>query len=173
METSIELRRSPVARNNTKFHENPSLVSKVIWMTDRRMRVWLYREPHYVQSKVCLFEIFSIWYIHLSEWANNLFISVSKVGQEPDSSAVQRWATGWMSGGSSPAGAGNISLHHRVHIGSGAHPVSYRMGTRALSLEVKQPACEADHSPPSSAEVKNAWSYTSTPPIRLHGVGLS
>jgi hypothetical protein len=22
---------------------------------------------------------------------------------------------------------------------------------------------EADHSPPSSAEVKNAWSYTSTP----------
>jgi len=24
--------------------------------------------------------------------------------------------------------------------------------------------------PPSSAEVKNAWSYTSTPPIRLHSV---
>jgi len=23
---------------------------------------------------------------------------------------------------------------------------------------------EADHSPPSSAEVNNAWSYTSTPP---------
>jgi hypothetical protein len=33
--------------------------------------------------------------------------------------------------------------------------------------------CEADHSPPSRAEVKNAWSYTSTPPIRLHGVELS
>jgi hypothetical protein len=31
---------------------------------------------------------------------------------------------------------------------------------------------EADHSPPSSAEVKNAWSYTSTPPVRLHGVVL-
>jgi hypothetical protein len=26
---------------------------------------------------------------------------------------------------------------------------------------------EADHSPPSNSEVKNAWSYTSTPPIRL------
>jgi hypothetical protein len=25
------------------------------------------------------------------------------------------------------------------------------------------PGREADHSPPSSAEVKNAWSYTSTP----------
>jgi len=30
---------------------------------------------------------------------------------------------------------------------------------------------EADHSPPSSAEV-NAWGYTSTTPIRLHGVVL-
>jgi len=27
--------------------------------------------------------------------------------------------------------------------------------------------------PPSSAEAKNAWSYTSTPTIRLHGVVLS
>jgi hypothetical protein len=24
------------------------------------------------------------------------------------------------------------------------------------------PECEADHEPPSSVEVKNAWSYTST-----------
>jgi hypothetical protein len=36
----------------------------------------------------------------------------------------------------------------------------------ALSRRVKRPGCEADHSPPSSAEVKNAWNYTSTPPIR-------
>jgi hypothetical protein len=28
---------------------------------------------------------------------------------------------------------------------------------------LKQLGREADHSPPSSAEVKNAWSYTSTP----------
>jgi len=33
----------------------------------------------------------------------------------------------------------------------------------ALSLGVKRPWCDADHSPPSSAEVKNAWSYTFTP----------
>jgi hypothetical protein len=33
----------------------------------------------------------------------------------------------------------------------------------ALSLGVKRPDREADHSPPSSAEVKNAWSYASTP----------
>jgi hypothetical protein len=64
-----------------------------------------------------------------------------------------------------PAGAGNFSLHHRVQNGSGAHPASYPMGTGggALSLGVKRPGREADHSPPSSSDVKNAWSYTSTP----------
>jgi hypothetical protein len=33
----------------------------------------------------------------------------------------------------------------------------------ALSLGVKRPGREADHSPPSSAEVENAWSYIPTP----------
>jgi hypothetical protein len=39
-------------------------------------------------------------------------------------------------------------------------------------MGVKRPGGKADRSPPSSAEVKNAWSYTSTPSIRLHGVVL-
>jgi hypothetical protein len=43
----------------------------------------------------------------------------------------------------------------------------------ALSLGIKRARREADHSPPSSAEFENAWSYTSTPPIRLNGVVLS
>jgi hypothetical protein len=33
----------------------------------------------------------------------------------------------------------------------------------ALSLGVNLPRRETDHSPPSSAEANNAWSYTSTP----------
>jgi len=33
-----------------------------------------------------------------------------------------------------------------------------------LSSGVKEPRRETDHSPPSSAEVMNAWSYTSTSP---------
>jgi hypothetical protein len=33
-------------------------------------------------------------------------------------------------GGSSPAGAGNLSLHHHVQTGSGIHTASYLMGTR-------------------------------------------
>jgi hypothetical protein len=43
----------------------------------------------------------------------------------------------------------------------------------ALSLGVKQPGHEADHSHPSSAKVKYVWSYIYTPPIRLHGMVLS
>jgi hypothetical protein len=42
----------------------------------------------------------------------------------------------------------------------------------ALTAGVKRSGCEADHSPLSSVEVKNAWSYTSTSPIRLHVVVL-
>jgi hypothetical protein len=61
--------------------------------------------------------------------------------------------SGW-SGIPAPAGAGNFSLHHRVQIDSGAHPASYPMGTGALFLGVKRPGREADHLPPSSAEVK-------------------
>jgi hypothetical protein len=43
----------------------------------------------------------------------------------------------------------------------------------ALSLGVKQQGREADHSPPSGAEVKIVWSYTSSLPIQLHGMVLS
>jgi hypothetical protein len=43
----------------------------------------------------------------------------------------------------------------------------------ALSLGIKRPVREADHSSPSSAEVKNAWSSTSTHLVRHHGVVLS
>jgi hypothetical protein len=80
-----------------------------------------------------------------------------------DSPVVQRWAMGWMIGVRFPAGAGNFSIH-RVETGSGPHPASYPMRTRGSFPGGKAAGGEADHSPPSSAEVKNAWSYTSTPP---------
>jgi hypothetical protein len=38
-----------------------------------------------------------------------------------------------------------------------------------LSCGLKRPEHEADHLSPSNAEVYNAWSFTSTPPIHLHG----
>jgi hypothetical protein len=43
----------------------------------------------------------------------------------------------------------------------------------SLSLGIKRLGLEADYSTPSSVEVKNAWSYTSTPPLSLHGVMLN
>jgi hypothetical protein len=62
-------------------------------------------------------------------------------------------------------GRGEIfSLRHRVKTGSGTHPASQPMGTGDLTRGVKRPGREAEHSPPCSTEVKNAWGYTSTPP---------
>jgi hypothetical protein len=49
-------------------------------------------------------------------------------------------------------------------------PIQWVRGGGALSLGVKQAEREADNSPPSSAEIKNALSYISTAPIRLHDV---
>jgi hypothetical protein len=72
-----------------------------------------------------------------------------------------------------PAGAGNFSLHHRVQNGSGAHPASYPRGTRGSFPGVKRPGHEADHSSPSSAEVKERVELYLHSPIRLHGVVLS
>jgi hypothetical protein len=57
---------------------------------------------------------------------------------------------GWMAGVKFLAGARDFSRLHSVKTGSGAHP-AFHLG--ALSRGVKQPGCEADHSPPSSAEV--------------------
>jgi hypothetical protein len=60
-------------------------------------------------------------------------------------------------------GAGDFCLHHRIQTGSGAHPASYPIGAKGSFPGVKRPGREADHSLQPSAEVKNAWSYTSTP----------
>jgi hypothetical protein len=59
-------------------------------------------------------------------------------------------------------------MRHRVVHGC---PIQWLPGT--LSLGVKRSRREADHSPHLMPRSKNEWSYTSTPPIRLHGVLLS
>jgi len=55
-----------------------------------------------------------------------------------------------------------LSPRIRVQTGSRAHPVSYSMGTGASFPGIKRPGRKADHSPASTAEVKNTWSYIST-----------
>jgi hypothetical protein len=60
-------------------------------------------------------------------------------------------------------GYDEFSLCHSVQTGYGAHPASYPVAKVDSSSGVKRLEHEADRSPPSSAEVKNAWIYISTP----------
>lgn len=55
-----------------------------------------------------------------------------------------------------------------VEAGYGAHPESFTVGMLALPLEVEGPGREAGRPPPSSTELTNTWSCTSTH-IHLRG----
>jgi hypothetical protein len=56
----------------------------------------------------------------------------------------------------SPTGADDFSSSSCIQTGSGTHPASYPMGTGGSFPGGKaRPGRDADHSPPSSAEVKN------------------
>jgi hypothetical protein len=48
---------------------------------------------------------------------------------------------------------------------SGSNPASYPMGSGAISLGVKRPGRESDHSPLSSDEVKNGGAILSLPHV--------
>jgi hypothetical protein len=113
---------------------------------------------------------FNLFYGHYDRLIS-LLIPNEKGAGIPQS--VQRWATDWTIGVlcfDSRRGLGIFlfTTASRTALGPTQPPIQWV--PRALSLGVKRPGREADHSPPSRAEVKNAWSYTSTPPIRLHGV---
>jgi hypothetical protein len=64
------------------------------------------------------------------------------------------------SGWNSSPGRGTVSLFHTF-----SRPI---MGLNQPPTQrvprVKEPDHEADHSPPTGAEIKNTWTYTSTPP---------
>jgi hypothetical protein len=64
-----------------------------------------------------------------------------------------------------------ISTESRSALGPIQPPIQWVSG--ALSLGVKRPGLEADHSSPSSAEIKEYVALYLHSPIRLHGVVLS
>jgi hypothetical protein len=68
----------------------------------------------------------------------------------------------------SPGGVNNFlfSKSSRSALRSTQPPIQWVPGD--LSSGIKRPESEFDHSPPTIAEVKKMWIYTSTP-IRLHG----
>jgi hypothetical protein len=69
--------------------------------------------------------------------------------------------------------AGSRFFRHLVQTGSEAHPASYPMGDGGPFPGVNLPGREADHSPPSSAGVKECMELYLHSPIRLHGVVFS
>jgi hypothetical protein len=80
--------------------------------------------------------------------------------------SVQRWATGWpigVLGSDSRRGLGTFLFNTASRTALGPTQPLIQWVPGALSLGVKQPGREADHSPPSGAEVENTWSYTSIP----------
>jgi hypothetical protein len=70
--------------------------------------------------------------------------------------SVQCLTTDWTTGVRSPAGTEDFSFNLCVQTGSEAHPASCTMGTGGpFPLGKTRPGRDADHSPLSSAEVKN------------------
>jgi len=63
-----------------------------------------------------------------------------------------------------PGRCRDFCLSYRVQTGSGAHWASFQWVPWAITSGVKWPELEADHSPLSSAKVRNVWSCTFTLP---------
>jgi hypothetical protein len=81
--------------------------------------------------------------------------------------SVVRTVTGLQAGQSSNCGfipsRGNTFFPSPSVQTTSANRPAYRRGVSMAATLVKQLKCEAHHSLPSSAKVKNGWSYTSTP----------
>jgi len=60
-----------------------------------------------------------------------------------------------------------LSPFQSTQTGSGAHQSPTQWVTMTLFLGVMLLENEADHLPPSNAQVDNNWSYTSIPPYTL------
>jgi hypothetical protein len=102
-----------------------------------------------------------LFYQLLKSWDNSVSITT---GYGLDDLMIRVWF---------PKGIGNFSLWHCVQTGSGAHPASCPVDTGALSMRVKQPGHEADHSPPSNAKIKECLElYLHSTPIHFHDMVL-
>jgi len=73
----------------------------------------------------------------------------------------------------SPAGAGISSLRHCIHTSPGIHPHSYAMGSGGAFSGGKAAGAWSWPLTSISAEVKNAWSYTSSLQTHIHSVMIN
>jgi hypothetical protein len=143
--------------------------SRWIWSGEGGKSFWL-RDPLFPKTRV------GDLLTETAKWAQyrHLFLKLrvshlvhNKYNSYESYLSKQKWGTGavvsmgWTTGVRLPAGARISFLRHRVQTGSEVDPASYPMGTGgSFRREMRLPV----HSPLSIADVKNAWTYTSTPP---------
>jgi hypothetical protein len=121
--------------------------SKTLWISQAAFLSWTYiNEPQHGMYDLTnpLIQKYLIWLVR-----QHLRVEIAQ--------SVQRWPTGWTIGVlrfDSRRGLGIFlfSTASRTALGPAQPLIQWVPG--ALSLGVKRPGCEADHSLPSSAEVK-------------------
>jgi hypothetical protein len=64
----------------------------------------------------------------------------------------------------------DFSIFHWLQTVLETHQFSSSMGMVGLNPGMKRPTSEANHSPQSSAKIKNTWSYTSIHPVCFYGM---
>ena len=78
-------------------------------------------------------------------------------------SRYSEYSMDWTVRGSNPRRKKKILQNFQA--GSGVHPTPCLVGSGGSFSGVKWPTRKVNQAPPSSVEVKNEWSYTSTPSI--------
>jgi len=97
--------------------------------------------------------------------------TTSSNGQTVVNKSVQRLATGWTVRSSGLVKCKRqFFLHKEKSTPVPGHTQTPIRRVPVYLTLVKQPGQEGDHSPPSSADVKNEWRYTSAPRVRFHGL---
>jgi hypothetical protein len=121
--------------------------------------MYVTKNYHRVSRCLHMFHNFDIAYGHAKQLVTLLINCWSQ-------DRVSSWYSDWLRAGR-PRGWGSGRVKNflfftssRPALGSTQLPIQWVLGV--LSLGVKRPGPEADHSPPVSTEVKKMWIYTST-----------
>jgi hypothetical protein len=102
-----------------------------------------------------------------------LFMMLTRSQGSSVSIETRQW-TGWPGFNSWKGEWWELFFHYHIQTSTGPNQFSVQWVPESLTLGVKRPGLEANHSPPSGAEVKNACNHTSTSPICMsYGVVLN
>jgi hypothetical protein len=121
------------------------------------MTIRTHNHHHQYQSYVVniVMSVESFCAMALTCWPSANIISIQLTRIAGVAQSVQCLTTDWTAGVRSPTEAEDFSSTLCVQTGSGAHPASCTMGTGGSFPGGKAlPGRDADHSPPSRAEVK-------------------